>query len=298
MNSGDICTFLADRRGLEHRGQDAEPALHEISPQIRGELRKVRPHHGAEIRRGRRARGAELGDPGLGGFGVVLPCQSAKAGRFDRLTGRGGGQEKARRRRSRPGDGIVRLASLQDSIVEHHVIGREPAARLQHAPDLAIEKRPVGDVHRHMLQQRGVEAFLLEGKLQRAGRPERHPQSLARARGQIACGLHEGLAEIDAGDPAAIARRQKARRPADARTNIQNRHLGGDSNELGKLGGRGQPSRVKLVQGGQLLRLQRPILRPEIGERRLQPLGQAGRAIMVTHAGERIGHGRVPPGFR
>jgi hypothetical protein len=41
--------------------------------------------------------------------------------------------------------------------------GRKPAAELQHAPDLAIEPRPVGDVHRHMLQQRHVESAVVEG---------------------------------------------------------------------------------------------------------------------------------------
>src|SRR5262249_23050761 len=55
-----------------------------------------------------------------------------------RKPGCGGGQKKARRRRSRPGDGIVRLAAVQDDVE-----GRKPAARLQHAPDLAIEPRAV-----------------------------------------------------------------------------------------------------------------------------------------------------------
>ena len=36
------------------------------------------------------------------------------------------------------------------------------------------------------------------------------------------------------------------------------------------------------------------ILRPEGSERRLQPFGQAGRAIVVTHVIKDIGHGKSP----
>src|ERR1700722_13683561 len=72
----------------------------------------------------------------------------------------GGRQEKARCRRPRPGDRIVRLAAVQ-----HDIEGRKPTAGLQHAPDLAVESRPIGDVHRHMLQQRGVEKAVVERKV-------------------------------------------------------------------------------------------------------------------------------------
>jgi len=32
-----------DRRGFEHRGENVEPAFHEISPEVGGELREVGP---------------------------------------------------------------------------------------------------------------------------------------------------------------------------------------------------------------------------------------------------------------
>ena len=63
-----------------------------------------------------------------------------------------------------------------------------------------------------------------------------------------------------------------------------------DPSQLGKLDGRCEPAGVKLVERGQLLRRESLILRSEGGERRLQPLGQAGRAIVVAHAIKNIGH--------
>jgi hypothetical protein len=60
----------------------------------------------------------------------------------------------------------VRLALIRDDVE-----GREPAAGLQHAPDLAVEPRPVGDVHRHVLQQHDVETAIVKWKLQRACGP-------------------------------------------------------------------------------------------------------------------------------
>ena len=114
-----------------------------------------------------------------------------------------------------------------------------------------------------MLQQHDVEAAVVEWKLQRAGGLERHLPALSRALGQIARGIHEWLAEVDARDLAAIGRRQKARRPADARADIQNRHVGGDPSQLGKLGGRREPPGVKLVERAELLRREPLLLRPE-----------------------------------
>src|SRR5262245_19619942 len=104
-----------------------------------------------------------------------------------------------------------------------------------------------------MLQQRDVETAVVERKLQRAGGFKRHSPALARALGQIARGIHEWPAEVDARDPAAMGRSQKARRPADARPDVQNRHLGGDARQLAKFGGSSEPAGVKLVEGGQLL---------------------------------------------
>jgi hypothetical protein len=47
---------------------------------------------------------------------------------------------------------------------------------------------------------------------------------------------------------------------------------------------------VKLVEGSQLLRREPLFVRREGRERRLQPLGQAGRAIVVAHTIKNIGH--------
>jgi len=178
--------------------------------------------------------------------------------------------------------------------VRYDVESREPATCLQHAADLAVEPCPVGDVHRHMLQQHNVKPFIVKWKLQRAGGLERDLPALSGALGQIARGIHERLAEIDTRNPAAIGRSQKARRPADTRSDIQNRHVGGNPSQLGKLNGRREPSGVKLVEGSQLLRREPLFVRPEGRECRIQPLGQAARAIVVAHTIKDIGHCSIP----
>ena len=180
------------------------------------------------------------------------------------------------------------------ALLRYDIIGREPPARLQHAVDLAIEPRAVGDVHRHVLQEGGVEAAIVEGKFQRVAGLEGHLPALPGARGQIARGVHEGLAEVDAGDAAAKGRRQEARRPADTRADIQHRHVRRDPGQLGKLRGRSQPPGVKLVEAGELLRHKPLILGTEHGQRRLQPLGQPSRAIMVAYALQHFGHVKTP----
>ncbi|BCG90284.1 hypothetical protein MesoLj113c_63940 [Mesorhizobium sp. 113-3-9] len=62
---------------------------------------------------------------------------------------------------------------------------------------------------------------------------------------------------------------------------------------MGKLGRRGKPTGVKLVEGAELLRSEKLILRAEVGQHRLQPLGQASRAIVVAHSIKFIGHGKM-----
>jgi hypothetical protein len=114
---------------------------------------------------------------------------------------------------------------------------------------------------------------------------------------QIARGIDEWLAEVDARNLAAIGRSQKARRPAESRSDIQNRHVGGYPSQLGKLNGRCEPAGVKLIETSQLLRREPLFLWSEGRERRLQPLGQAGRAIVVAYAIKKIGHS-VPPRLR
>src|SRR5258708_33703124 len=114
-----------------------------------------------------------------------------------------------------------------------------------------------------MLQQHDVETAVVEWKLQRAGGLERHLPALSSALGQMARGIHEWLAEVAARPPTAIGRSKKACRPADARADIQNRQVGGDPGQLGKLGGRSEPACVKLVEGTQLLGREPLILRPK-----------------------------------
>ena len=187
----------------------------------------------------------------------------------------------------------MRIATFQ-----HDVVERELSAWPQHALDLLIEPRPVGNVHGYMLQQRDIEMAVVKGKRQRARVLERHPLALSCPLRQIARGFNEGLAEIDAGNPAAIGGSQKARRAANARSDIQNRHVGGNSCQLGKLDGRLQPSGMKLVKASELLRREPLFVWPEGRERRLQPLDQAARAIVVAHTLKHIGHCGIPLKFR
>src|SRR5258708_17970042 len=104
-----------------------------------------------------------------------------------------------------------------------------------------------------MLEQHGVETTVVKWKLQRTGGLERHLPALSRALGQIAGGIHEWLAEVDARNPAAVSCSEKARRPADARAHIQHRHVGRDPSQLGKLGGPSEPAPVNLGKCAQLL---------------------------------------------
>src|SRR5215469_11602650 len=104
-----------------------------------------------------------------------------------------------------------------------------------------------------MLQQHDVETAGVKRELERAGSLKRHLSALSRTLGQIARGIHEWLAEVDARNLAAVGRGQKARRPADACADVQNRHAGGDPGQLAKLGGSSEPAGVKLVEGSQLL---------------------------------------------
>jgi hypothetical protein len=57
-----------------------------------------------------------------------------------------------------------------------------------------------------MLQQHDVEMAVVERKFQRAGGLKRHPLALSRPLGQIARGIDEWLAEVDARNLAAICR--------------------------------------------------------------------------------------------
>src|SRR6185312_6183319 len=134
---------------------------------------------------------------------------------------------------------------------------------------LAVEPRPVGDVHRDMLQQRDAETGVAERKRERAAGVERHASALPGALRQIARAVDESRAEIDAGDAAAISRRQIARRSADAGADIEHRHLFGDADELAELGGGGESASVELVERAELLRREALVVRPEHGERRL-----------------------------
>ena len=153
------------------------------------------------------------------------------------------------------------------AVAEHDVVGREPAARFQHPADFAVKPRPIGDVHRHMLQQHGVERGGVEWQFERAAGLERYERALPGPFGQIARGIDEGHAEVDARHPAAASRRQKSRRSADAGADIQHRHAGGDPGELRQLGGRCKPTRVKLIECGELLRRQPLVFRSEDGKR-------------------------------
>ena len=51
------------------------------------------------------------------------------------------------------------------AVGSHGVIKGEGAARLQDAPDFAVELLPVADVHHHMLCPHGVETPLVKGQV-------------------------------------------------------------------------------------------------------------------------------------
>src|SRR6185437_15066634 len=103
-----------------------------------------------------------------------------------------------------------------------------------------------------------------------------------RPLGQIACGLDEGLAEIDSGHLATMARRQKARRSADSRADIDHRVVGGDPGQLGEFRGGREPPRMELVERSQLPEREGLLLRAADGKYHLQPFGEAARAIVLA----------------
>jgi hypothetical protein len=53
---------------------------------------------------------------------------------------------------------------------------------------------------------------------------------------------------------------------------------------------------MKLIEGGQLLVGELLIFGPKGSERCLQPLAQAGRAIVIAHAIKNTDHCSIPPG--
>src|SRR5258707_328285 len=63
---------------------------------------------------------------------------------------------------------------------------------------------------------------------------------------------------------------KRARPPAPGAI-IRHRRIRGDVSQLCKIGGRGEPAGVKLVEGTQLLGREALILRAERDERRLEP---------------------------
>ena len=83
-----------------------------------------------------------------------------------------------------------------------------------------------------MLQQHNVETAGIERKLERAGGLKRHLPALSSTLRQITRGIDECLAEIDARNVAAEGCGQRARRSTNARANVQNRHTGGDPDQL------------------------------------------------------------------
>ena len=113
-----------------------------------------------------------------------------------------------------------------------------------------------------MLQQHDVETAVVEGKRQRAARLERYLPALPRPPSEIDRGFDERFAEVDAGHRATIGRGEKTRWPTHSRPDVEDRHVGRDAGQFGKLGCRGEPTGVELVEASQLLGLQPLLLRP------------------------------------
>ncbi len=87
--------------------------------------------------------------------------------------------------------------------------------------------------------------------------PEVHEPAQVRARGQHGGDPAVFFGQVEAGDPATKRRRQIARRPADAATDVEQVPPGPDPGELGELHRRLQPAGVELIERHQVGRAQR-----------------------------------------
>ena len=106
---------------------------------------------------------------------------------------------------------------------------------------LGVVARPVGDVHGHVLRPGTGEAGIRKRQVQRGTNAEIHTIGQADTGGQRDCGLDELRRQVDATDPTPVSRRQVARRPAEARPDIDDM-IGGRGRHHGRQLLRGKPA--------------------------------------------------------
>src|SRR5579864_7027430 len=116
-----------------------------------------------------------------------------------------------------------------------------------------------------MLEQHDVELGIFERQVERVRNLERYGAFLAGPAIEIARGLDERLAKIDARYSAAIGLGENPRRPADPGADIENGRRGCDPGEFCKLERCGVPARVKLINPGKLLGRKELLLLSEHG---------------------------------
>ncbi len=152
--------------------------------------------------------------------------------------------EEADRRVGGPGHRVERLAAF----ARDEVVDAEAAAGLQHPEHLGIEACLVLDVHLHVLADHDVEAGVAERQVERVGLAVGQVVAELDALRQHAGDLDERVADVDAGDPAAVLQGHEARRAADAAADVEHLLLVVEAELHGELAGRLVSAHVHLAE--------------------------------------------------
>ena len=152
--------------------------------------------------------------------------------------------------------------------------GDEQPARFQYPAGFAVKRRLIGNVHRHVLGIGAVEAGVVERQVEGVGLPKRHPVIKPGLFGQHHRHVAEFLRQVDAGDPAAVFRGQKPRRPADARPDIEDVAAGPGRQPRQQAPGRLGATAVQVVHGFQIGDRQARCKDSRLFERRHGGLGE------------------------
>ena len=130
-------------------------------------------------------------------------------------------------------------------------------------------------------------------QIQRVGLQKRrllsHPGPLREHGGDI----DKWLAQIDAGDLAAVGRGQKPRGAAESAANIKQRAAPFNFQSFGEPRRRRKPAGMELIQRRKRVPIDRPLTEPRLLERVIDACEQWISSVMVNH-GNRLGHARCP----